>query len=387
MGSTMDSDLAEELSLFRASVRRFLEKEVVPHRDRWRREGMVDRTLWNKAGEQGLLLAGISDAYGGGGGSFHHEVVIIEELGRIAFLDFAVAMHSAIVAPYVLHCGTEEQRQRFLPKLASGAYVGALAMTEPGAGSDVQAIRTHARREGDHFILNGSKIFITNGWHANFILVACKTDPNERAKGTSLLALETDLEDGTPIGGFRRGRRLEKIGFKASDTAELFFDEVKIPAENLIGGTPGQGFVQMMQQLPQERLLVGVQALAAMEAAIAETLAYVKERKAFGKSVMEFQNTKFRLAEAVTETRIARVFIERCIEDLLAGKLDPVTGAMVKYWTSDKQGEVIDSCLQLFGGYGYMAEYPISHMWTDARVQRIYGGTNEIMKEVISRSL
>lgn len=387
MGSNVDSGLAEELALFRDSVRRFLEKEVVPHRDRWRKEGMVDRTLWNKAGEQGLLLAGISDTYGGGGGSFHHEVVIIEELGRIGFLDFAVAMHSAIVAPYVLHCGTEDQRQRFLPKLASGDYVGALAMTEPGAGSDVQSIRTHARREGDHYILNGSKIFITNGWHANFILVACKTDPKERAKGTSLLALETDLEDGTPIGGFRRGRRLEKIGFKASDTAELFFDDVKVPAANLIGATPGQGFVQMMQQLPQERLLVGVQALAAMEAAIAETLAYVKERKAFGKSVMEFQNTKFRLAEAVTETRIARVFIERCIDDLLAGKLDPVTAAMVKYWTSDKQGEVIDSCLQLFGGYGYMAEYPISHMWTDARVQRIYGGTNEIMKEVIARSL
>ena len=382
MGSGIDSGLAEELGLFRDSVRRFLEKEVVPNRDRWRKEGMVDRALWNKAGAQGMLLTAIPDGYGGGGGSFHHEVVIIEELGRIGFLDFAVAMHSAIVAPYVLHCGTEEQRQRFLPKLASGEYVGALAMTEPGTGSDVQAIRTHARREGDHYILNGSKIFITNGWHANFILVACKTDPNERAKGTSLLALETDL-----VQGFRRGRRLEKIGFKASDTAELFFDDVKVPAANLIGATPGQGFVQMMQQLPQERLLVGVQALAAMEAAIAETLAYVKERKAFGKTVMEFQNTKFRLAEAVTETRIARVFIERCIEDLLAGKLDPVTAAMVKYWTSDKQGEVIDSCLQLFGGYGYMAEYPISHMWTDARVQRIYGGTNEIMKEVIARSL
>ena len=382
MGSGIDSGLAEELGLFRDSVRRFLEKEVVPNRDRWRKEGMVDRALWNKAGAQGMLLTAIPDGYGGGGGSFHHEVVIIEELGRIGFLDFAVAMHSAIVAPYVLHCGTEEQRQRFLPKLASGEYVGALAMTEPGTGSDVQAIRTHARREGDHYILNGSKIFITNGWHANFILVACKTDPNERAKGTSLLALETDL-----VQGFRRGRRLEKIGFKASDTAELFFDDVKVPAANLIGATPGQGFVQMMQQLPQERLLVGVQALAAMEAAIAETLTYVKERKAFGKTVMEFQNTKFRLAEAVTETRIARVFIERCIEDLLAGKLDPVTAAMVKYWTSDKQGEVIDSCLQLFGGYGYMAEYPISHMWTDARVQRIYGGTNEIMKEVIARSL
>ena len=378
----IDAATAEELSLFRDSTRRFMEREVAPHRERWRHQKMVDRSLWEKAGEAGLLLAGITDEYGGSGGNFRHESVIIDELARVGFPDFGITLHSAIVAPYILHYGTEEQRRQWLPKLATGELVGAIAMTEPGAGSDLQAIRTNAKLDGNGYVINGQKTFITNGQHANLIIVACKTDPTKGSKGLSLVVVETD-----EVQGFRRGRNLDKIGFKAQDTSELFFDDVKVPTENLLGPDPNRGFYQMMEQLPQERLIIAAQAVGAIEAAVEATIAYVKERKAFGKAIFDFQNTRFVLAEAKTEAKIGRLFVDHCVEELVEGRLDAVTGAMAKWWTTQKQGEIIDKCLQLFGGYGYMLEYPIAHMWTDARVQKIYGGTNEIMKELIARSL
>jgi acyl-CoA dehydrogenase len=378
----LDPADAEELSIFREATRKFVEKEIVPNADRWRRQGVVDRDLWRRAGEAGLLLAGIPAEYGGAGGNFRHEAVIIDELARANFADFGSPLHSAIVAPYILHYGTEEQRRRWLPKLATGELISAIAMTEPGAGSDLQGVRTSARVDGNGYVINGQKVFITNGQIANFIIVVTKTEPTLGAKGISLMAVETGAAD-----GFRRGRNLEKVGFKAQDTSELFFDDVKIPTTNLIGQEPNQGFVQLMEQLPQERLIIAVQAVGAMEAAIRATTDYVKERKAFGKTIFDFQNTRFKLAEAATEAKIGRVFVDFCIEELVAGRLDVVTAAMSKWWTTQKQCEVVDECLQLFGGYGYMAEYPISTMWTDARVQKIYGGTNEIMKDLIARSL
>ena len=378
----LDMIETEELELFRTSVRRFLEREVAPHAAKWRKEGLVDRELWLKAGEAGLLLPGISDEYGGGGGNFRHEAVIIEELARVNFPDFGIALHNAIVAPYILHYGTEAQKREWLPRLATGELVGAIAMTEPGGGSDLQGIRTVARLDGDSYVINGQKVFITNGLLANFIIVALKTDATARGRGISLICVETDKAE-----GFRRGRNLEKIGYKANDTSELFFDDVRVPAGNLIGTGPGKGFLQMKEQLPQERLICALQGLGAIEAAIDATLIYTKERGAFGQPIFDFQNTRFKLAEAATEAKICRVFLEHCIEELVAGRLSAVTGAMAKWWTTQKQCEIIDECLQLFGGYGYMSEYPISIMWTDARVQKIYGGTNEIMKEIIGKSL
>ncbi len=378
----IDATTREELSILRDSVRKFMEQEIVPHRERWRQEGKVDRDLWRRAGDAGLLLVSTPEEYGGLGGNFRHEAIIIEELARIGFPDFGIALHNGIIAPYILHWGTEEQKRRWLPKLASGEMVGALAMTEPGAGSDVQAIRTRAIADGNGYVINGSKIFITNGQHANLILVACKTDPTKGSKGTSLVAVETDTAE-----GFRRGRNLEKVGMKAQDTSELFFDDVKVPTTNLLGTEPGRGFYQMMQELPQERLIVAVQAVAAIEAAVEATINYTKDRSAFGKSILDFQNTRFVLAEVKSEAVIGRIYINHCIEELVAGRFDATGGAMSKWWTTEKQCEIIDRCLQLFGGYGYMSEFPISHMWADARVQKIYGGTNEIMKELIARSL
>jgi acyl-CoA dehydrogenase len=368
--------------MFKESVRRFAEREIAPNAARWRKEGVVDHELWRKAGEAGLLLCGIPEEYGGGGGTFRHEAIIIDELARINFIDFGSSLHSAIVAPYILHYGTEEQKRRWLPKLATGELVGAIAMTEPGAGSDLQGIRTRAMPDGNGYVLSGQKVFITNGQTANLIIVVAKTDPEAGGRGISLICLETD-----GVEGFGRGRNLEKIGFHAQDTSELFFDEIRLPADNLLGTEAGRGFLQLKEQLAQERLIVAIQAVGAMEAAIAATVEYTKDRKAFGKSVFDFQNTRFKLAEAATEARIARVYTDFCIEELVAGRLDAVAGAMAKWWTTQKQCEVVDECLQLFGGYGYMAEYPIATMWTDARVQKIYGGTNEIMKEIIARSL
>ena len=376
------ADQTAELTLFRETVRRFFAAEVVPHITAWRKAGLVAREAWRRAGAAGLLCASMPAEFGGGGGDFRHEAILIEELAAIGFGDFAISLHNAIIAPYLLHYGTETQKHRWLPRMASGDMVAAIAMTEPDAGSDLQAIRTTARRVGDTYVLNGQKTFISNGQLADLVIVAVKTRIDAGAKGISLIAVETQ-----DAPGFRRGRNLEKIGKHAQDTSELFFDDVVVPAENLLGGEPDRGFAQLMQQLPQERLVIAVGAVAAMEAALAETIAYVRSRRAFGKTLMEFQNTRFVLAEAKTTTQVARVFVDDCIARLLAGTLDVGTAAMAKYWTSEMQGKVIDSCLQLFGGYGFMAEYPIAQRYTDARVQRIYGGSNEIMKELIARGL
>jgi acyl-CoA dehydrogenase len=374
--------MSEDLDIFRDAVQKFFERECVPKNDQWLKDGKVDLATWRKAGEAGLLLASTPVDYGGAGGTFAHEAIIIDELGKAGVDGFGIALHNAIVAPYILHYGSEEQRQKWLPRLATGELVAAIAMTEPGTGSDLQSIKTNARLDGNHYVISGSKTFITNGQNANLIVVVAKTDPALGSKGTSLIVVETDGLD-----GFRRGRNLEKIGMKSQDTSELFFDEVRVPTSNLLGPAPGQGFVQLMQQLPQERLIIALQAQAVIERALAETSAYVKDRKAFGKAVLDFQNTQFKLAEVKTSAVIGRVFCDYCMGLLLEGRLDATTASMAKLWLTERQCEIVDECLQLFGGYGYMMEYPIARMWTDSRVQKIYGGTNEIMKLLISRSL
>lgn len=374
--------IGEELEAFRQSVRKFLEREVAPNLDAYRTAQRVPRDVWLKAGEAGLLGASIPAEYGGSGGDFRHEVVIMEELSRIAFLDFGIPLHNAIVAPYITRYCSEDQKRRWLPKFVTGEIIGAIAMTEPGTGSDLQAIRTRAQKDGNRYVLDGQKTFITNGQNANLVIVAAKTDPQAGSRGVSLLAVETEEVD-----GFRRGRNLKKIGLHGQDTSELFFDSVSLAPESLIGEAENRGFYQLMEQLPQERLIIAVQALAAAEAALATTVDYTKQRTAFGKAVFDFQNSRFVLAEAKTELTIGRAFIEQCVDKLLREELDATTAAMAKWWCAQKQNEIADACLQLFGGYGYMDEYPISHMWADARVQKIYGGTNEIMKELIARSL
>jgi len=374
--------MTEDLRIFEDGVAKFLDREAVPNSDRYIAQHMVDRELWTKAGEAGLLCASIPEEYGGAGGTFAHEAVIIDQLGKKGVDGFGIGLHNGIIAPYIYHYGTEEQKKRWLPRLATGELVGAIAMTEPGTGSDLQGVKTTARRDGNQYVINGSKTFITNGGTANLIIVVCKTDPSAGAKGTSLVVVETDK-----VEGFRRGRILDKIGQKAQDTAELFFDDVKVPAENLIGIDEGRGFIQLMQQLPQERLIIALQGTAVIERALAVTSDYVKQRKAFGKTLLEFQNTQFKLAEVKTKATVARVFVNHCTELLLAKKLDATMASMAKLWVTDIQCEVVDECLQLFGGYGYMNEYPIARMYADSRVQRIYGGTNEIMKLLIARSL
>ncbi|QIE57869.1 acyl-CoA dehydrogenase [Pikeienuella piscinae] len=372
----------EEHVMFLDAATRFLEERWVPRAEGWRKAGIMEREIWNEAGEAGLLCASIPEEYGGAGGDFGHEAVLSLIQGHVNLASWGQSIHSGIVAHYILNCGTEEQKKRWLPKMATGEIVGALAMTEPSGGSDVQRIRTKAVKDGNAYRLSGQKTFITCGQHANLILVAAKTDPNEGAKGTSLVAVETDGAE-----GFTRGRNLDKVGLKAADTSELFFDNVPIPPENLLGGEENIGFYQMMQQLPQERLLIACGAVGAMEGAVRKTIAYCKERDAFGKPIIEFQNTKFKLAECKTETVVARAFLDKCIEAHLKGELSVETAAMVKYWTTDLQNRILDECVQLHGGYGFMMEYDVAEMWTDARVQRIYGGTNEIMKDLISRRL
>ncbi|MEM1046531.1 MAG: acyl-CoA dehydrogenase family protein [Pseudomonadota bacterium] len=374
--------MSEDVVLLADAAERFFEREVAPDYESYIDRGIVDRAAWEKTGEAGLLCAAMPEEFGGAGGTFAHEAVITNALGLVGLDSFGIALHSAIVAPYVLHYGSPDQKQRWLPKLATGEYIGAIAMTEPGAGSDLQGVRTTAKKDGNHYVINGQKTFITNGQNANFIIVVAKTDPEKGAKGTSLFAVETDQ-----VEGFRRGRNLDKVGLKGQDTSELFFDEVRVPADALIGPEEGQGFVQLMTELPQERLLIAVQAMAMIERALNVTVDYVKERKAFGKAIIDFQNTQFTLAEAKTEATIAKVFVDHCIGRLIAGELDTTTASMAKYWLSDLQCKIVDACLQLHGGYGYMNEYPIARMYQDARVQRIYGGTNEIMKMLISRSL
>jgi len=371
----------QDLSIFRDAAARFVEAEMVPNEDQWRKQQHVGKEIWRKAGEMGLLCTDVSAEYGGVGGDFRHEAVLYEELSRRGLSGFGQGVHS-ICAHYLVNHGTEEQKQRFLPRMASGELIGAIGMTEPAAGSDLQGLKTRAVRDGDHYVINGSKIFITNGFLASVIALVVKTQPGEGAKGTSILMVETEN-----LKGFRVGRILDKMGMKSQDTAELFFEDVHVPAANLLGGSEGQGFYQLMGDLPYERAIIAVAAVAAMEGALAATIGYVKERKAFGKTIAEFQNTKFKLAEMATKTHIARVFVDDCIAKIVAGTLDTVTASMAKYWTTDTQQEVLDECVQLHGGYGYMNEYLVCRMFADARVQRIYGGTNEIMKELISRSL
>ncbi len=374
--------LDPDLDSFRELAHAFCQKELAPNHERWAEAKQVDRGLWNKAGEVGLLCLSIPEEYGGGGGTFAHEAVLLEEQAKAGDDAWGHVVHSGIVAHYVNSCGTEEQKRRWLPKLASGELVSAIAMTEPGTGSDLQNVKTKAIRDGDHYVLNGAKTFITNGHQAELIVVVAKTDPGEAAKGVSLLVLETEGAE-----GFRRGRVLDKVGMHGQDTSELFFDDVRVPVENLLGGVEGQGFVHLMQQLPQERLLIAVSAVAAMEGAIEQTIQYTKERTAFGREIFKFQNTRFKLAECATELAVAKAYLDQCIERHLKGELDVTGAAMVKWWTTDRLSRVADECLQLFGGYGYMNEYAIARAWTSARVQRIFGGTNEIMKEIISRSL
>jgi acyl-CoA dehydrogenase len=386
MAMNMDMDSAPswttpELAALREAVRRFVGAEITPHGERWRQQQHVDRALWHQAGAMGLLGADLPEEYGGAGGNFAHLAVIFEELGYAGDMAFGLHVH-AIVAHYLLNQGTEAQKQRYLPQLASGAMIGAIAMSEPGAGSDLKGIRTTASKGSDGYRLNGSKIFISNGYLADLVLVVAKTDASAGARGISLLLLETRDNP-----GFRVGRILDKVGQKGQDTCELFFDDAHVPLENVLGGEEGQGFGQLMTELPYERTILGVAGVAAIERALQLTLEHAKTRRAFGQALIEMQNTRFVLAEIKTEATIARIFIDRCVEDMLAGRMDTVRASMAKYWISDLQCKVVDQCVQLFGGYGYMLEYPIAQMYVDARVQRIYGGANEIMKEIIARSL
>jgi len=371
--------------LMRDAVGKFFQREFLPKTEQWEKQGFVDREAWYKAGQAGILCASIPEQYGGGGGTFKHEMVLVEEMSYNNISGFGNSVHSGIVAHYVLGYGTEEQRERWLPKMASGEIVAAIAMTEPGTGSDLQSIQTSAIKEGNHYRLTGNKTFITNGGSANLICVVAKTDPSGGGKGISLIMVETETCEGS--GGFTRGKNLNKLGLKSQDTAELFFDDVIVPSENLLGANEGRGFVQLMEQLPQERIIIAAGACAAMEKALRLTSEYVKERKAFGKKILDFQNTQFKLAERYTEARVARIFVDDCAVKLSEGKLDDTSASMAKWWTTQKQCEIIDECLQFFGGYGYMMEYPIAKMYADSRIQKIYGGSNEIMKMLIARAI
>ena len=370
---------------FADSFRRFIDKEVTPHHAAWEDQGYVAREVWSQAGANGFLCMSLPEEYGGAGADKLYSVAQMEELARAGTTGIGFGLHSEIVAPYILHYGTEAQKQKYLPQMASGAVVGAIAMSEPAAGSDLQGIKTTAIKsaDGSHYVLNGSKTFITNGWHADLVIVVAKTDPAAGAKGTSLLLVERGMP------GFEKGQRLKKMGMKAQDTSELFFNDVQVPVDNLLGGPAmeGRGFICLMEQLPWERLQIAITAVAAAQAAIDWTLDYVKQRKVFGQSVASFQNPRHTLAELQTQVQVARVFVDKCCELIVRDQLDTETASMAKYWTTDLQCKVMDECVQLFGGYGYMWEYPITRAYADARVQRIYGGTNEIMKEVIARAM
>lgn len=371
-----------DLELFRDNFRRFLAEYVQPHYDRWEKEGIMPREVWNQLGENGFLCVDMPEEYGGYGVPTNYSMMLVEEAARGGYgsLSTAISVHSEICAPYILHIANEAQKQYWIPKLVSGEVVAGIGMTEPGAGSDLQSLRSSAILNGDHYLLNGSKTFISNGQHAGLIIVAAKTDPAARAKGVSLLLVDTHLE------GFKKGTNLDKIGLHSQDTSELFFDNVKVPADQLLGQA-GHGFAYLMQELPRERLGIAVTALGAILGAIDITTRYVNERQAFGQPIAKFQNTRFVLAQAKIDALATEAFVRESIEKYMAGKLDVPTAAAVKAYTTDTQCKVADNLLQLFGGYGYMTEYPISRFYVDARIQRIYGGTNEIMKEVVARDI
>ena len=370
----------EDHELFRDQVRKFVEREITPHHAQWEKDGIVPRSAWLKAGEAGLLCATMPEEYGGAGVDRYYSTILMEEFARAGATGPGFSLHSDIVAPYIRTYGTEEQKRTWLPKMATGEVIGAIAMTEPGTGSDLQGVRTTAVRDGDELVINGQKTFITNGQNADLVILVTKTDPTAGAKGTTLVLVEANRP------GFRKGRNLDKLGLKAQDTSELFFDDVRVPVSNILGGE-GKGFYLLMQELAWERLQIAISAVAVCEVSLEQTVDYTRQRKAFGKTIADFQNTRFKLAELKAETQVARVFVDRCIELVVKGELDVTTAAMAKYWCSDLQGKVVDECLQLHGGYGFMWEYPIARAYADARVQRIYGGANEIMKELISRTL
>ncbi|MDF3835434.1 acyl-CoA dehydrogenase family protein [Cupriavidus basilensis] len=369
----------EEIEAFREQVRRYVAGELAPHLDGWRRQGYIPREVWGPFGQMGFLLPEMDEAYGGAGASLAYQCVVQDELAK-AEVPANTAVHT-IAAHYILDYGTEAQKQRWLPRLASGEMLAGIALTEPGCGSDLQALRTRARRDGDAYVIDGAKTFITNGFTANLLVVAVRTG-EAGGRGVSLIVLETEN-----LPGFQVGRRLEKLGQHASDTAELSFDGVRVPADRLLGGEEGRGFAQLMSQLPYERMLLAVPAAAVIERAVALTLEHTQQRKAFGQSLYDFQNTRFKLAECATLAHVVRSFVNDCIQRLLDGTLDDTAAYMAKWWCTEQQGKVTDECLQLFGGYGYMMEYPIARLYADARVQRIYGGANEIMKELIARKL
>jgi len=370
----------EDHEIFRNSMRKFLEEELAPHHEKWEAQGYVDREAWLRAGELGFLCMSMPEEYGGSGADRLYSMILFEEVQRLNLTGLGFGLHNEIVAPYILNYGSDEQKQKYLPKLATGEMIGAIAMSEPGTGSDLQAVKTTALKDGNELVVNGQKTFITNGWNADVVITVAKTDPNAGAKGTSLVLVEGGDE------GFDKGRRLKKLGLKAQDTSELFFDNVRIPADRILG-EEGKGFIYLMQELAWERLQVAISAAQAIETALDMTVEYCKERRAFGQALIEMQNTRFKLAEVKTIAQVARTFVDDCMARLLKGELDAETASMAKWWTSDMQNKMIDECLQLFGGYGFMWEYPISRMYADARVQRIYAGTNEIMKEIIARKL
>ncbi|MEV2266527.1 acyl-CoA dehydrogenase family protein [Nonomuraea africana] len=378
----MQRDLFEEEHLlFRETVREFMAREVLPHHAQWEKDGIVPREVWKKAGEVGMFGFSVPEEYGGAGiTDFRYNAVIVEEITRSGASGLGFSLHNDVMAPYLVDLTDDEQKQRWLPGFVTGELITAIAMTEPGAGSDLQGIRTTAVREGDHYVVNGQKTFITNGINADLVVVVAKTDPAAGARGTTLLVVERGME------GFARGRNLEKIGMKAQDTAELFFENVRVPVANRLGAEDGQGFFQLMNNLPQERMSIAVAAVAAAEAVLEETIEYCKTRQAFGRNLGSFQNTRFVLAELATETEIARHYVDKCVVALNAKQLSVVDAAKAKWWTTELQNKVIDRCLQLHGGYGYMMEYPVAKAWVDSRVQTIYGGTTEIMKEIIGRS-
>ena len=379
--ATPTSIYEQEHEDFRAMVRTFMEKEVAPHMEQWEKDGQVSRDLWLKAGEQGILCFDVEEQYGGmGAQDFRYNAVVSEELSRVGASGPGFPVHTDIIVPYISSLGTEEQKQRWLPGCVSGELISAIAMTEPGAGSDLQGIKTSAVDKGDHYVLNGAKTFISNGIMSDLVVVVCRTDPDAGHMGFSLLVVERGMP------GFERGRNLDKMGLKAQDTAELFFDNVEVPKTNLLG-KEGEGFIYLMQNLPQERISIGVQAVAAVEHVLDLCLSYAKEREAFGKPIGKFQHNRFVIAEMATEAYVARTFINECILKLNAGEADPSLASMAKWWTTELQARVVDAGVQLHGGYGYMTEYPISRAYTDSRISRIYGGTTEIMKEIIGRSL